>query len=71
MGVTVCLFSLSRSGRMVWIADAVVDNIPTCLDQRLVRLAYENETAASYVSPCLYDATCPLVNDPSPAQGAF
>ncbi|KAG9663134.1 cholinesterase, partial [Aureobasidium melanogenum] len=37
----------------------------------LGRLAYDNMTRPSFVDPAVYDAKCPVVNDPSPAHGAF
>ncbi|TKA80671.1 hypothetical protein B0A49_01620 [Cryomyces minteri] len=39
--------------------------------QTLVRLAFNNEISASFVDPIVYDAPCPSVNNPAPAQGAF
>ncbi|KAK3081682.1 hypothetical protein LTS18_003939 [Coniosporium uncinatum] len=39
--------------------------------QTLVRLAFNNEAVASFVDPTVYDAPCPPVNNPAPAQGAF
>lgn len=39
--------------------------------ETLVELALNNSAAPQFVSPSLYDSSCPLNNDPSPAQGAF
>lgn len=41
------------------------------LGDTLVRLAYDNQTTASFVSPGVYDNSCPAVNNPTPAQGSF
>lgn len=37
----------------------------------LARLAYNNQTAPSFVDPSMYDAECFAMNDPSLAKGAF
>ncbi|KEQ80927.1 carboxylesterase [Aureobasidium pullulans EXF-150] len=37
----------------------------------LARLAYNNQTAPSFVDPSMYDAECLAMNDPSLAKGAF
>ncbi|KAI1854333.1 hypothetical protein JX265_012502 [Neoarthrinium moseri] len=39
--------------------------------ETLVELALENNLQPVFVDPQVYDAACPIVNDPSPGQGAF